>query len=129
MTTWYLAARYSRRAELAGYAAALTAAGHTITATWLDGTRETADGTADRVTQAGWAMQDLTEIGDCRRFLLFTTPGDTGRGGHMVELGIAITCGKQVTIIGPRSNIFTQLRTIRQYDTWQAFWVAEMGEG
>ncbi|HQY32211.1 MAG TPA: hypothetical protein PK691_13015, partial [Thermomicrobiales bacterium] len=95
---------------------------YTVTATWLHGTHETADGTADRVTQAGWAMQDLTEIGDCRRFLLFTTPGEIGRGGHMVELGIAITCGKQITIIGPRSNVFTQLRTIRQYDTWQAFW-------
>lgn len=131
--TFYLAGRYSRRVELLGYATALRAAGQTVRCTWLDGEHEAEDGIADRNTMATWAKQDYAEISYANRFLLFTSSEEAiGKGGHMVELGIALAWQIPVAVIGPLTNVFTQLLTIKQYGTWQEFWAAEFagsGEG
>ncbi len=130
--TYYLAGRYSRRVEILGYAAALRAAGQQVRSSWLDGLHESEEGKADRNTQAAWARADYAEVSYCNRVIVFTTDGDIGNGGHMVELGLALAWQIPVTLIGPRRNVFTQLLSVKQYGTWQEFWAAEFaatGEG
>lgn len=125
MTTYYLASTYGRRVELAGYADQLRADGHDITARWLAGEHEAIDQTADRNTQALWATEDIEDICAATNFLLFTD-GQPGRGGKDVELGIAIATGKRITLIGPFTNVFSFLHSIRQYDTFQDYWDREL---
>jgi hypothetical protein len=103
MATIYLAARYGRRLELAAIARALTAAGHTITSRWLNGSH---DGRAD--VEA--ALEDLQDIDAADTVVSFTEgPGAVpgrARGGRHVEFGYALARGHRCIVVGHRENVF-----------------------
>jgi hypothetical protein len=105
----YLASRYGRREELKQYSAQLEKFGHTVTARWLSGDRDTCDdSTPNSELWQKWAREDIEDIRTCDTFIVFTGAGSRLGGAH-VETGIALALGKDVFIIGPRVNVFHHL--------------------
>jgi len=135
----YLAARYSRRAELCGYRTDLAACGITVTSRWLNGSHQldnsgipiTDDG--ERRFEAGdpavdhlrahFAAEDFIDVLAADTVLAFTEPprASASRGGRHVELGIALATGKHVVVIGPRENVFCWLPQVEHHDTWHDY--------
>jgi len=117
----YLAARYSRRAELQRYARELVLLGHEVTARWLLGQHRITDeqlaGAAStaslddlRLGQR-YARDDITDVAHADLLIAFTEqPRSTSsRGGRHVEHGIALALHKPVWLVGPRENVFHTL--------------------
>lgn len=110
----YLAARYSRRQELQGYAATLREMGHVVTSRWLlPGEHE---GEADPDTELGvdrmarYAFEDLLDVDDSDTVVVFTEQrGIYSSGGRHVEFGYAIARNKSIIIVGPIENVFHAL--------------------
>lgn len=121
----YLAGRYSRREELAGYAAELGALGHTVTSRWLLGLHEwpgrRGDSEFPPARTQEWAQEDLADVLAAECVVSFTERPRTerNRGGRHVELGIALGTRKLLLVIGHRENIFHTLPEIRFYETWE----------
>lgn len=118
MTSFYLAARYSRRDEMLGVRDVLETFGHTVTSRWIDGAHQAAPDDVDAMRR--FASEDLSDLRDAERVLVFTeTPREphTNRGGRHVELGIAYALGKPILIVGPYENAFTTL--CEQVPTWK----------
>lgn len=108
----YIAGRFSRQAELRGYADDLEEEyGIGCTSRWLTGEHGVTDD-ADGFSQSDlirFAAEDLTDIRAADAFMLFTEYPDIGytSGGRMVELGYALAHGKLIVIVGPTAeNIF-----------------------
>ena len=123
-TTYYLAGRFSRKDELAGYANQIVAAGERVNARWLTGAHDAS--TERELTSEelrAFAMEDLEDIHGSSGFILFTESPDAGytSGGRMVEFGWALVYSQirpeNLLICGPHENVFTQLAR-EQYDTW-----------
>lgn len=70
----YLAGRYSRRAELAGYAAELRALGYEVTSRWLNGSHEGPgrDAAPTIAEQRQWAQEDLADVLAADTLVAFT---------------------------------------------------------
>jgi nucleoside 2-deoxyribosyltransferase len=120
MTAIYLASSYSRRLEMVEHAAELTALGHTVVSTWVNGhheTRPNIDAEATDAERRQWAEEDLRDIDLCDLMIVSTDSGHQ-RGGKWVEMGYALALRKQVWIVGPRENVFTCLAEAEQFDTW-----------
>lgn len=120
----YLAARYSRRLELCGYADQLRELGHEVTSRWLDGhdqipdeglSPEAAPELRIRFAQEDWA--DLRRADMC---IAFTEPprSTASRGGRHVELGAALAWGKWVIVVGHRENVFCCLPQVDFAGDW-----------
>lgn len=127
----YLAARYSRRAELCGYRDTLTAMGHIVTSRWLNGDHQISDNgqpigeTGEALIEGDdgstspkaialrerFAQEDIKDVKDADILIAFTEPprSNASRGGRHVELGIALGLGIKVWVIGHRENIFCWL--------------------
>lgn len=102
MSTFYLAARYSRREELLGYKADLEEVGHLVSARWLLGDHHYEPAELDAYEDAPsmppldlmrrFADDDLDDLIAADTVVAFTEePRTTGtRGGRHVELGIAL---------------------------------------
>lgn len=104
--TIFLAGRYERRDELAGYARELTEMGYTVQSRWLDAANaaftpdEYADGLYDqngfkdeRVPAAAEAAsKDINDLLNAQTLILFTEHPTTAwpRGARNVELGMAL---------------------------------------
>jgi len=117
----YLAARYSRRAELCGYRDALEEIGYEVTSRWLDGGHDVMLGAEDfSETCAQYAQEDLDDIDCAEVLILFTDPpgSEAPRGGKHVETGYALGTMKPVWVVGPRTNLFYHLPNIHCYETW-----------
>lgn len=98
----YLAARYSRRAEMQQIARALEQLGHLVTARWVSGAHDTCEDTKS-------ALEDLEDIHAADMLVAFTEqPGVAGRarGGRHVEYGYALARGLRIVVVGPRENVF-----------------------
>jgi len=119
----YLAARYSRREELAGYAAQLHELGVALVVSrWLtephdwDGTSDTPEGLA---AAQRLANDDLEDLGSAHLVVVFTEEaGEYRRGGSLVEFGMALGLGKHVIVVGPAVNVFTTLPFVFRCHTW-----------
>ena len=123
----YLAGRYSRRAELAGYAAQLRAMGHEVTSRWLDGEHEAVElgGKATRSDEAEWACADAHDVLRADMLVAFTEADGGGRrGGRHVEFGLAVAWDKDLAIIGPREHLFHSMCDVQEYGSFAEF----MGE-
>lgn len=120
MRSVYLAARYSRRLELCGYAAHLEALGHTVTSRWLLGNHQAENDELHRGAAAErFAREDLADLAAAAVVVAFTEPPrtSTSRGGRHVEFGYALALGKPICIVGPRENVFGCL--VEQRDTFE----------
>ena len=101
----YIAGMWARRAELAVFANKLREQGHYITAHWLTSDKEDED-------MAGWkiyAERDMQDIYDAELFILFTEHDPPKRNSRLVELGLALGDGLDITVIGPIETIFCTL--------------------
>ena len=128
----YLAAQYARRKELVNYAEQLRAAGHEITARWLTGQHEAADGDTSR--WGDFAEDDFADIEACDCLIAFTELATDAipRGSRHVELGIALGLNKFVVVVGPRENVFCALARVLHYPTWNDFvekWLSQSAGG
>jgi len=119
----YLAAQYSWRGVVKGYAKQLEALGFEITSTWLNERKE--PGTeltelSDRFLKEH-AKQDLYDIRAADCVILFTVgPTElTKRGGRHVEFGLGYAMYKQMIVCGPKENIFHYLDNVKQFDTFE----------
>ena len=121
----YLAARYSRRQELKGYAQQLRAYGFIVTSRWLEGHSPISpEGLSDEVAleQRTWfAQQDWEDLMAADICISFTEPprSSNTRGGRHVELGAALATRKRVIVVGHRENVFHCLPEIEFHRTWQ----------
>ncbi len=119
----YLAARYSRREELVGYAEELRAAGHIITSRWLRGRHEHKGPEALMPLEHRelWALENNEDILSSDCVVSFTEPEDSpyGRGGRHVEFGLALATGRRLVVVGHRENIFHCVRSVIYCPTWE----------
>lgn len=122
----YLAARYSRREELCGYAEDLRNLGHTITSRWLAGSHQVSDAglseegspeERQRFAEEDWA--DLMSAECCVSFTEQPRVANS-RGGRHVEFGAALAAGKRCVVVGPRENVFCCLRQVEHHQDWEA---------
>ena len=128
MSIGYLAARYSRRAELCLYRSQLEERGHNIGARWLNGNHQVEGLTAQNADTivipneraVGFAIDDAEDITASDFLIAFTEEPRSGatRGGRHWELGFAsgirhqrwpFSTAPRIHIVGPLEHVFTSL--------------------
>jgi hypothetical protein len=121
----YLAARYSRNAEMRGVRDVLEALGHKVTSRWIDqhGGNLLESIVAEKLNAAPdecakYARIDLEDLERADTVISFTSAQGGGKGGRHIELGVALGLGKRTVIVGPRENVFHTLPTIEWYPDW-----------
>lgn len=118
----YLASRYSRRAELQGYAEEVRSMGlGRVDCRWLSEDQDWDGGTTGDSLAKGqqYALNDLADLERSHAVVVFTEEaGEYRRGGSLVELGIALGESKHVVIVGPAPNVFCTLPIIPRFATW-----------
>lgn len=112
----YLAARYSRKQEMITYREDLRKLGFRVTSRWLDAVESSESGEVydipdNKEEYSRCADVDTVDIESADVLIAFTEAPNTnlegsGRGGRHVELGMALSLGMVVFIVGPRENIF-----------------------
>lgn len=133
----YLAARYSRREELARRRASLHMLGYRVTSRWLDGNHQIddsgkpigddgealveGDDARGHMLREHFATEDVGDVAAAEIVISFTEAPRSGnsRGGRHVEFGIAIALGKRCIVVGPRENVFHWLPQVE----WSADWI------
>jgi len=127
MSALYIAGRFTRREELAGYADRLRQAGHEITSRWLSGHHDIPPSLPEEVRRdlkRQYACEDLADVFEADILVAFTEPPgvpNDSRGGRHVEFGVALAAGARLVLIGPRENIFHWLKNVEQYDDFEAY--------
>ena len=123
---FYLAARYSRRAELVAYRERLQTLGHSVTSRWLNGDHQVDDRglslEAKKSERERFATEDFTDVLDAEVLIAFTEEprSSNSRGGRHVEYGVALGTGMVVYVVGPRENVFHCLPFIQAFETFDA---------
>jgi nucleoside 2-deoxyribosyltransferase len=123
--SFYLAAQFSWKEDIAAKKRQLEGLGYTVTSTWTD--EEAAancslkDFTGDY--HEAMADRDLREIEAADVLVAFSVDPDTltRRGGRHVEFGYAMGKGKSVIVVGPKENIFHHLPNVRRFVNWESF--------
>lgn len=120
----YLAGRYGRRGELAGYARRLRVAGIAVVCRWLEGDEAGDDDDPPEHVARRCAAEDCEDIAAADVVAVFGEPpgeiAGASRGGRFVELGYAIGLGKRVYVVGHQENIFCHhpaVRFVGSYET------------
>lgn len=131
MVKVYLAARFSRKQELAEVADRLRTIDLDNIATWVTGAHDYTGVPDEHIpvqAQAEFAAEDLAEIHRADMVIVFTDePGQGGsRGGKHFEAGFALALQKPMVIIGPLENVFfsylaTREHRARHYDDLDTF--------
>ena len=118
----YLAAAFSRRAELSAYAAELRALGHTITSRWHEGERHQASEEellgSDQTTAIRLASEDWDDLERAELLIAFTDGQQHRHGARHAEFGLALGLHMVCWIVGPREHVFHALAD-RQFASWQ----------
>jgi nucleoside 2-deoxyribosyltransferase len=115
----YIAGRFSRQKEFLRYRHDLEAAGHTVTASWLD--QEVPDENLSLRQAAKYAERDIADLkaADCIiSFAEAPRAANFPRGGRHVEYGAAIALGKRLIVISYRENIFHFLPQVEFFRNW-----------
>ena len=124
----YLAARYSRNAEMRAHRAVIEAYGDEVTSRWIDlhdgkypgsFTREQVNHDPDYCSAIG--LDDLDDIRSAEVVISFTEADGGGKGGRHVEFGIGYGLGKRMVLVGPREHVFHTLPSIEWYPDWATF--------
>ena len=132
----YLASRYPRREELAGYARDLEDAGYEVTSSWLDGDDEIIENAGEYTSAASQIAQgDLDDVDSADVLISFTENRKlvpyldaASRGGRHVEFGFARGRGKRLIIVGPSENVFHTLTAVQVFDSWGPEVIEALGE-
>jgi len=140
-TSFYLAARYSRRGELCSYRSDLEARGHVAPARWLAGDHQVHGLEAARAVEADgpvpadqalvFATDDIEDLLASDVLVAFTEKPRTplaSRGGRHVEYGIALglrhagVSDRRIFVVGPIENVFHALPEVDgRFDDWAGF--------
>jgi hypothetical protein len=125
MTRIYLAARYSRNAEMRGVRDVLEALGHEVTSRWIDQrggnlleSLVAAELNANPDGCAQYAAIDVDDLTRAETVISFTSAEGGGKGGRHIEFGLALGLGKHLVIVGPRENVFHTLPGTEWYPDW-----------
>lgn len=128
MKNIYLAARYSKHAEMQGVRDVLEALGYKITSRWIDlheGKYPTSFTSeilnSDPTYCASIAYKDIEDIFEADTIISFTWPDGGGKGGRHVEFGLGIGLDKNLILIGPREHVFHTLAKVKHFNTWPEF--------
>lgn len=104
----YIAGMYSRRLELLEVSRMFEAAGHKITARWLNGDEE-----KPGMTQRDKGQMDVEDVVAADVVILFSTPrtmfkdpGSGTSGGRHFEFGLALGLRKKMILVGPPESVF-----------------------
>lgn len=121
----YLSYRFQRREEMIGYATEIESltdgSGETpfrIVSRWL--------GIPSEVSKIQAAILDQCDVANSDIVICFSEDLSAGSfpltdntGGRHVELGMALSLGKMVLLVGPRENVFHYLPEVQQFDTFE----------
>lgn len=128
MISFYLAARFGRRAELNIYAQQLRERGYEITSRWLTQHQaidlHSKDAKYSDRERLMFALHDTEDVIRANRLIAFTEDpyGDPTvggrRGGRHVELGMSIISGKHTYVVGYRENVFCHLPQVMFFETF-----------
>lgn len=102
----YVASPYELIDKARGVSQYLESQGIEVTSRWLAG--ENGD-------KSLWAQNDLDDVARAD-LLLALNPEEyrnKGTGGRHVELGYALALGKQIVLVGVRTNVFHHLACVR----------------
>lgn len=129
----YLAARFTRHAEMQDVAGILQAQGHTVTSRWHTGAHEMDKGVepdsgVGQDLAARFAGEDLEDLMKASCVVSFTEPARTPtRGGRHVEFGYGLAYEKKMVIVGDREHVFHYLPQVIKFDGVAALlnWSAE----
>lgn len=118
----YLAGRYTRREELAGYIGILGESGYLVTSRWLVGHKQSWTGETNPLWTA-FAMADFEDVDGAEMVISFTHPRGTltTGGGRHAEFGYGYARGKQMIVIGERENVFHHLPGVEVYPDITSF--------
>lgn len=128
----YLAAKYSRRAELIEYAKQLAEIGHEVKARWLSEDHDLPPG-GDPAMGLRFAEDDIADCSQADCVISFTEePGNPrsgrNRGGRHVEFGIALSLrrfsgyegdGPRLIVVGWRENVFHYAPEVQFFETFE----------
>ena len=118
----YLAAAFSRRAELAAYAAELRALGHEVTSRWHEGDQHQASEEEllgnDQTIAIRLASEDWDDLERAELLTAFTDGQQHRHGARHAEFGLALGLYMVCWIVGPREHLFHALAD-RQFATWE----------
>jgi len=118
----YLAAAFSRRAELQAYAAELRALGHIVTSRWHEGERHQASEEellgADQILAIRLASEDWDDLERAELLIAFTDGQQRPGGARHAEFGLALGLHMVCWICGPREHVFHALAE-RVFGTWE----------
>jgi len=112
----YVAASFSRQAEMRLAAARLVNVGAEVTSRWLFENQGMKHGNARRKFMMRCALTDLEDIRSCDVFVRFTddlsaitVPSHLATGARHFETAYAYSLGKPVIIVGGFQNVFDWL--------------------
>jgi nucleoside 2-deoxyribosyltransferase len=110
----YVAAPFQMRNDAIKVMHWLVSHGHTVTSRWLVDIEDP----SDLSKQADYANKCMTAIINSDVILALNTPewANAGTGGRHIELGYALALGKQIVLLGVRSNVFHHLECVRVID-------------
>ena len=118
---FYLAAAFSRRAELSAYAAELRTLGHTVTSRWHEGERHQASEEellgADQTVAIRLASEDWDDLERAELLIAFTDGQQHLHGARHAEFGLALGLHMVCWVCGPREHVFHALAE-RVFGTW-----------
>lgn len=118
----YLAAQYSQKEEMRGYANILRGLGIEVTSRWLEEPHKP-NTQMHEVTEeelAEYAKNDMQDVYVADLLVFFSQPSTTpvARGGRHVEFGMALAFGMPILVVGPKENIFHLMKYVRHVDTF-----------
>lgn len=124
----YLAARYSRAAEMREYREVLKELGHTVTSRWIDEPHGN-DSEKIRGTQSQGeiaAIEDMEDLSKSDMVLSFAGNGQStkakpSKGGRHVEFGAGLVLNKLSVLIGEPEHAFHWLPNIERYASFEEF--------
>jgi hypothetical protein len=115
----YLAARYSRNAEMREVRDLLLGLGYEVTSRWIDqhGGMVLESIAAEKLNDSpgecrGYAEIDVADLVVADAVISFTSADGGGKGGRHIEFGMAHALGKRLIVVGPRENIFHTLPAV-----------------
>ncbi len=101
----YIAAPFKEQVLARGVMRQLEAHGYEITSTWLKEDDQLDDATA---------RLDLADVARADVLLALNPQGyaNSGTGGRHIEFGYALALGKQIVLVGDRTNLFHHLSSV-----------------
>lgn len=125
----YIAAPFPLKAAAIELMKFVEAGGHAVTSTWLR--------VNDMPDSDEAARLDLADVRRADVLVALNPPGweTKGSGGRHVELGSALTLGRPVILLGPRTNTFHHHSDVQACDTatgvlaaLMALWALQVAE-